>query len=266
MADRVRGAALFADISGFTPLTEALANELRPQRGAEVLTANLNRVFHALISELDRFGGNVIFFSGDAITCWLDGDDGARATACGLAMQRTMAGVAEVVTPAGARMPLAMKVAVAVGAARRFLVGDPAVQRIDVLAGRLIDDLAQAEHHANKGEVVLDASALESLRDRVALREQRHDDNGRTYGVVEALPETVPESAAPALAKPLADDVVQPWLLPAVYERLRSGHGEFLAELRPAYPVFLRFGGIDYDHDDDASEKLDGFIRHVQRV
>ena len=90
MPDRVRGAALFADISGFTALTEALANELGPQRGAEELTANLNRVFHALIAELERFGGHVIYFSGDAITCWLDGDDGARATACALAMQRTM--------------------------------------------------------------------------------------------------------------------------------------------------------------------------------
>jgi hypothetical protein len=35
MADRVRGAGLFADISGFTPLTEALATELGPHRGAE---------------------------------------------------------------------------------------------------------------------------------------------------------------------------------------------------------------------------------------
>src|SRR5450631_4615927 len=48
MPDRVRGAALFADISGFTPLTEALANELGPQRGAEEITAHLNRVYHAL--------------------------------------------------------------------------------------------------------------------------------------------------------------------------------------------------------------------------
>ncbi|MEP6655885.1 MAG: hypothetical protein ABJC33_01535 [Betaproteobacteria bacterium] len=81
LPDRVRGAALFADISGFTPLTETLAKELGPQRGAEELTAHLNRVFQALISELDRFGGLVVYFSGDAITCWIDGDDGARATA-----------------------------------------------------------------------------------------------------------------------------------------------------------------------------------------
>src|SRR5262245_54411913 len=76
MPDRVRGAALFADISGFTALTETLAKELGPQRGAEELTVHLNRVFHALIEEVERYGGHVIYFSGDAVTCWLDGDDG----------------------------------------------------------------------------------------------------------------------------------------------------------------------------------------------
>ena len=33
--DRVQGAALFADISGFTPLTELLVREFGSQRGAE---------------------------------------------------------------------------------------------------------------------------------------------------------------------------------------------------------------------------------------
>ena len=128
-----------------------MANELGAHRGAEVITANLNRVFHALIGELDRFGGRVIYFSGDAITCWLDGDDGARATACALAMQDTMARLDEVITPGGTRVQLALKVAVAVGAARRFVVGDPDVQLIDVLAGRLIHDLATAEHNGEQG-------------------------------------------------------------------------------------------------------------------
>ena len=56
LPDRVRGAALFADISGFTPLTEALANELGPHRGAEELTANLDRVFAVLGDELHARG------------------------------------------------------------------------------------------------------------------------------------------------------------------------------------------------------------------
>ena len=267
MPDRVRGAALFADISGFTPLTEALANELGPQRGAEELTANLNRVFHALIADLERFGGHVIYFSGDAITCWIDGDDGARATACALAMQKTMSELGEVVTPAGSRVRLAMKAAVAVGAARRFLVGDPGIQLIDVLAGRLIDALAMAEHLAARTEVVLDRSALESLGDRIEVREIRVDaESGREFGVVASM--TVPVDDAPLSIHddPLPEEVVRQWLLPAVYERLSTGRGEFLAELRPAYPLFVHFGGIDYDNDEDAIAKLDEFVRRAQQI
>ena len=232
----VHGAALFADISGFTPLTEALANELGSQRGAEVLTANLNRVFHALISELDRFGGHVIYFSGDAITCWIDGDDGARATACALAMQAAMAELHDVVTPAGTRVRLALKVGVAVGAAHRFVVGDPSIQLIDVLAGQLINDLAAAEFYAEKGEVVLDRSALEALGDRVAIRETRiAQADGRPYGVVDRLRVAVPDAPVDPLDRPLPVEVVEKWVLPAVFERIRTGRGEFLAELRPPF-------------------------------
>ena len=65
----------------------------------------------------------------------------AVATACAIAMQKTMAELGVVVTPAGGTVRLAMKAAVAVGAARRFLAGDPGIQLMDVLAGRMIDAL-----------------------------------------------------------------------------------------------------------------------------
>src|SRR4051812_12944211 len=116
----VRGAALFADISGFTPLTEALADELGSERASEVLTGHLNRVFHAVIAELHRFGGVVLYFSGDAITCWLDGDDGLRAAAVGFGMQEAMRREGEITTPGGLSLELGIKVAIAAGPARRF--------------------------------------------------------------------------------------------------------------------------------------------------
>ena len=266
LPDRVRGSALFADISGFTPLTEALADELGPERGAEELTANIGRVFHAVISELDAFDGNVIYFAGDAITCWIDGDDGTRACAAAAGMQQAIERTGLIVTPGGAEVRLAMKVAVAVGAARQFLVGDPDIQLIDVLAGRLMDDLAEAEHHAEKGEIVLDPSAIASLEGRVSLGDLRTDEvSGRSCAVLRGLLVDV-EPEPGHQPDPLPEDLVRPWLLPAVYERLRTGRGEFLAELRPAIPVFLRFSGIDYDNDDDAIHKLDEFVRAAQRV
>ncbi len=264
--DRVTGSALFADISGFTPLTEALAKELGPQRGAEELTASIGRVFHAVISALDAYDGNVIYFAGDAITCWIDGDDGTRACAAAAGMQEAIGRTGLIVTPGGSEVQLAMKVAIAVGAARRFVVGDPDLQLIDVLAGRLMDDLAEAEHHARKGEVVLDPSAVAALGDRAVLGDLRTDeDTGRTCAVLRGLVIDVEPEPGHQPA-PLPDDLVRPWLLPAVYERIRTGRGEFLAELRPAIPIFLRFGGIDYDNDDDAIHKLDEFVRAAQRV
>jgi len=268
MPDRVHGAALFADISGFTALTEALAKELGPQRGAEVLTAHLNRVFHALVEELDGHGGDVIYYSGDAVTCWIDGDDGVRAAACGLAMQATMNRLADIVTPGGTRVRLAMKIAVAVGHARRFVVGDPEIQLMDVLAGRLIDALAVAERHAGSGEVVLERSALESVGGRAEIRELRPDEaDGSLCGVVARMTQADDRPLNLRLDDiALHPDVAKAWLLPAVYERLATGRGEFLAELRPAFPVFLHFGGIDYDNDEGAIGKLDAFIRHVQRI
>ena len=267
MPDRVEGAAIFADISGFTPLTEALAIELGPERGSEELTANLNRVFHAVIAELHRFGGDVIYFSGDAITCWIDGDDGLRAVASALAMQDAMDRAGLIVTPAGAEIQLGMKVAVAVGEARRFLVGDPDLQLVDVLAGRLVDDLADTEHYAEKGEVVLDPSAMATTGGQVEIAECRTDEEtGRTFGVVARLAVPVPDAPLPPQRAALNEEVVEEWILPAVYERLKTGRGEFLAELRPAFPFFVRFGGIDYDDDDDAIAKLNEFVRHAQRI
>ena len=72
LPSRARGTVLFADISGFTPLTEALVRTLGPRRGAEELARQLNEVYDALITEVDRYGGSVIGFGGDAITCWFD--------------------------------------------------------------------------------------------------------------------------------------------------------------------------------------------------
>ena len=75
LPDRASGAAMFADVTGFTPLAEELSRAYGPRRGAEELTTLLNRVYEILIAQVERFGGSVVGLSGDAITCWInDGD------------------------------------------------------------------------------------------------------------------------------------------------------------------------------------------------
>jgi class 3 adenylate cyclase len=111
LPDPAHGAALFADISGFTPLTEQLVHDLGPQRGAEEITRHLNRVYDGLIDELHRYGGSVINFSGDAITCWFEGDSGFRATYCAFALKRALQQV-QTERLSSDEMAIAMKTAV----------------------------------------------------------------------------------------------------------------------------------------------------------
>jgi predicted ATPase/class 3 adenylate cyclase len=267
LPDRANGAVLFADISGFTPLTGALLKALGLKRGPEELTRQLNLVYDALITEVHRYGGSVIGFSGDAITCWFDGDDGRRATACGLSMQQAMAQFTAIETPTETTVSLGMKAAVAAGPVRRFLVGDPNIQNIDVLAGATLDRMAAAEQQAAKGEVVVTPEVVTGLGDLLEISEYRADAKTTLrLAVVSGLTQPVPPAPWPADGPELTDEQIRPWLLPPVFEQLKSGQGQFLAEIRPAVALFMRFGGLDYDGEDLAGPKLDFFIGWVQGV
>ena len=266
LSNRTAGAALFADISGFTPLTEALANELGPRRGAEELTHQLNRVYTALVNNVHLFQGCVIGFAGDAITCWFEHDRGIRAISCALAMQSDMARLGDIVTPGGRTVELAIKTAVATGDVRRFLIGDPQIQRLDILAGDTLAQMADAEHMAERGDVVITEPVLQANQGKLRIQETRTDEHGRLYGVVTDVISPITLPPWPRLARELSEEEMREWLLPPVYRNLKASEGSFLAELRPAATIFMYFDGIDYDGDDDAGEKLDRYIVWVQNI
>ncbi|MEO8613275.1 MAG: tetratricopeptide repeat protein, partial [Chloroflexota bacterium] len=252
----VIGAALFADISGFTQLTERLTQQLGARRGIEELTLKINQVYSALIDAVDSYWGTVINFAGDAITCWFDAEETdatARAVACALAMQTAMVAFDD----------LALKVTVTSGAARRFIVGDPTIQYIDTLASATIARLAVGEQLALKGEILLDDASVTTLGSALQIAERRIAESGENFAVLgtASLPLSPAEPGDPT---EIAPAIIKPWLLPAVYMREEGGFGAFLTELRPTVALFLRFDGIDYDEDEDAGEKLDAVIRQAQ--
>lgn len=261
------GAVLIADISGFTPLTEMLARTLGDRRGAEVLTDYLNQVYDGLIAELSAYGGVVIGFSGDAITCWFAGDEGLRAVAAALAMQGVMGRfghMGEGIAPAPVGM--AMKAALVRGPVRRFVVGDGGYLLLDVMAGRTLDKLSRVEHMARQGEVVVGEETAVSLTPHLIISQWRQDEeSGERVAIVTGLATMPPLSPWPPDLT-LTEEQIRPWVLPAVYRLLQTGQGVFLAELRQTAALFLRFGGIDYDHDEAAPQKLDSFIRQVEQI
>lgn len=268
------GAALFADISGFTSLTEALANVLGPRRGAEALTQQINAVYEALLDAVASNAGSVVGFAGDAVTCWFNdadmSNDGAcRAVACARAMQSAMDTFTALPHPAGGTLALYVKVAVATGPARRFLVGDPQAHLLDVLAGATIDRMAAAEHLAQAAEIVVDEATIAALGEQDVAVWRTDPQTGARFAVISrslAAPQSYSAQQPWVQSGDLSPQQLRPWLLPTVYNRLIAGQGEFLTELRPVVACFVRFGGLDYDADLEAPTKLNAYICWVQQV
>lgn len=269
---RANGTVLFVDISGFTPLTETLARQFGRSRGAELLTRTLNEVYQALIDRVDQHGGSVIGFAGDAITCWFDADDddavsaARRALHCAITVQQAMLRFAHFEVAPGAVAELAVKTALASGPVHRLLVGDPTIQVIDVLAGAALARMASAEHVAARGEIVADAATIDLLHGRSAVGVWRADETGQPVGVITRWPEIAADIKPDSATLPiLPESLIRPWLLPAVWLQLQQSGEQYLAELRPAAALFVRFGGIDFEHD-DAAARLDAYIRWVQQM
>jgi adenylate cyclase len=259
------GSVLFADISGFTHLTETLRELLGPRRGAEELTKYLDAVYTGLINEVEQDGGSVIGFAGDSITCWFDDAHGLaspRAAHCAFALQRSMSSVTVITLPNNTTINLALKVTVATGPIRRFTLGDPSVKYLDALVGTTVMRTSAAEHLAGKGDVLVDEATVNVLGDSLIVKEWRHGDQER-FAVAADF---IGEASAPALplihSQPNATQL-QPWINPIIFEREQAGQEFFLTEFRPCIAMFVRFIGIDYDSN-EAGEQLDTLVRQMQ--
>ena len=265
LPDRSYGAVIFADLSGYTKITEALSIQLGPQRGAEELTYRMEQIYTGLIAEIHNYRGSVIGISGDGITCWFDGDDGRRATSCAIAIQNNISQKVNISLPSDFPSTLGIKVAVIVGPVRRFLVGDPNIQLLEVIAGNELDRVALAEQLLNRGEIVVGVELLKKLGGLAQGVEWRLTPEEEYFAVITGLSQTTPPDPWPQIPQ-LDQDIARKWVFTSVYERIKEGEFSFLPELRQVVPLFLKFSGIDYDRDENAGQKLDIFIQRVQSI
>ena len=67
-----KGTTMFIDISGFTPLTEALMQH--GTEGAEILSEILDAIFTPLVAQVSAQGGIIPHFAGDAFTAIFQGE------------------------------------------------------------------------------------------------------------------------------------------------------------------------------------------------
>lgn len=255
LPSRSSGAVLFVDVAAFTAMTARLTARLGPQRGAEALTALLDAIYTAMVAEIHAYGGSVISFAGDAITCFFAADDdGARALTCGL---RLHSAAGSVRAPAGVG-PVALKVAVCVGDVRRLSCGAAELQLFDVMIGAPLGSAAAIERGLAAGETGVDLAVAAALGPRLTVLARRStgEVSFALVGGLASPPAPRPWPALPALSS----ERTRPWLLRHVREHMSIERGEFLGELRLCTIVFGRLGAAG----DDAA--MDAAISRVQRV
>jgi class 3 adenylate cyclase/tetratricopeptide (TPR) repeat protein len=229
---------LFADVVGFTPMSEALAQA--GNYGTEELTRILNGWFGSMSDRISHHGGSVAEFGGDALTAVFGYDRRTRratvrrAVQCALDMQAATASFKAVATRAGT-FGLAMKAGLAAGPLLLAIVGEPSIRLEYVLAGRALNLAAAAEHHARSGEVVVDGKLLEDgLSIEVVERRGPFCVVGglhRRASSVRSVPrEDMDEGVASRLV---------PFLHPAIADRLRSGRHDLVNEHRKVTVAFV---------------------------
>ena len=242
------GVVLFADVSGFTNLSEALGAQ--GSAGTEELMRILNRYFQAMITVLAAHGGAVIKFSGDALTAFFATTDEPlahtvrRGYQAAEAMQHAMPQFAQVTTSVGI-VALTMKVALGAGTVYLFRVGGVFERWEYLIAGEPLHQVAEAEHGAPPGSIQLSPAA----------QQLRHP-----------LP-IPPRPLAARILPPTIDDElvarIRGYIPAAVRAWLDSDLGHWIDGLRTMSVVFVGIGGLAYEAP-QALPQVDTFLRAVQ--
>ncbi len=262
---RREGCVLFADLAGFTALTENLAKI--GKEGAEELTRILNDFFAAMIRIAHEEGGDVLRFGGDAMTLFFpEGEEGGLRAA--VRMQREAVRFGSIATRGGT-YSLGMKIGASVGTVLFGTVGDAETGRDYFAAGAALDEAAEAEHHAVRGQIALAPSCLSRLpsgwrglrrlADGFALLAPGKAGSGKpTRGHHPS------RFAAKSSRPPRA--VLEAFLPPFIAAKVRLVDGLSAAEHRRTSVLFLAFRGLDYEGDGEASRKVDDVYRELART
>ena len=245
-------ALLFADISGFTALTERLASQ--GPGGMEQLTQILNAYFGQMIATITGHGGDIIKFAGDAmLAVWPAIDDveladcQRAALQCGLAVHSALRSFQ---APDGTK--LALKIAVSAGSLRSYHIGGNLGRKEFTVTGPALTLAGDAGGACPPDSLVCHKSAWELVsEDFIAEELDEH-----AMLVTEARSAAL-FSAAESL--PEYDELLtelKPYIPGAVHNRLSTGQGAWLGELRRVSVLFINLPDMRIDTSTEIAQKV----------
>jgi class 3 adenylate cyclase/tetratricopeptide (TPR) repeat protein len=226
----IDGSIVFADISGFTKLSERL-DRIGPE-GAERVTEVIGNAFNRLLSPAYAYDGTLVKFGGDALLLFYRGaDHELRAASAALEMRQALRATGPIDTPAG-KVILRMSQGVHTGAFHFFLVGSSF--RELVVAGRASTHVHHVEGAANSGQIIVSDATARAVPDK---------NLGPVRGPGRLLRGSL--LPLPGLTQEAYDveHDLSPFVPSALRELIRRG--AVVSEHRPVANAFIRFSGVD---------------------
>eukprot|EP00928_Gymnodinium_smaydae_P024615 TRINITY_DN1986_c0_g1_i1.p1 TRINITY_DN1986_c0_g1~~TRINITY_DN1986_c0_g1_i1.p1 ORF type:complete len:2362 (-),score=606.06 TRINITY_DN1986_c0_g1_i1:70-7155(-) len=290
------GCVVFSDASGFTKLTETLAQKAD---GAEVLSKCLNKFFTPLIDIIEAYRGDVIKFSGDALSILFEATDdytlsespcgspeAPRKTPLQLACLRASACCLEIhkrlhnfdTGEGGVR--LALHIGVGAGDITMLQVGGEQDRYEYVITGAPLEQISIAEPLASSGETVLSPQTWMEVEQFVI--EGAPLDTGppgfHRLCALDTLQHTYPTIKQAALdctrvesarMKQLDDRALlrlsDRFIPRCVIKHLHSGNYTSINEIRSVTIVFVQIGGVDVGTE-AGSRKAQDLMLGMQRA
>jgi len=233
----LEGTLVMADISGFTRMSEKLAEI--GKEGAEWLTNTINLYFESMLGSARRYGGSNLKFGGDALLLSFTGPKHAeRAVRAALSMQSANRRFAAVRLDKE-RIRLKMSIGVHSGRFWSATAGLPGQRMQHFVLGSDTGRVALAEGVAEAGEVVVTPETFALLGPaRAAEKDGLH----RVFGLGGAVP------ASQTVDQPVLEDSSVLWYLPPpVAAALQSPEQtDFAAgEHRKISVIFLHVTGVE---------------------
>ncbi len=166
LSGQFHAVGMFADMSGFSAMTDELMTH--GQHGAEVLAVVLRKAFGPMIQSVYEQGGFVATQAGDAFTALFPYTENPRQAAhqaltAAVEIQQHIQSQARPITPYG-EFAIAVKVGLAIGEVQwGILESQDQQQAVCYFKGSAIDDSANAEHFAQREQVIFSPSFFEAV-------------------------------------------------------------------------------------------------------
>jgi class 3 adenylate cyclase len=239
-----RGPLLFADISGFTDLTEQLAR--KGPGGTEELTSILNTYFGRLLDLISDHGGDTLKMAGDGLLVAWEAEDPERvreavirSIQCAQEIQRDSSSASP-----GAR--LSVRIGVGFGETHIFYVGGLFNRWELIPVGGPLRQMGIAQSRAKPGEIVVSADCWTALGEG---SEGDPLDSGMVR--IRKLWATLPPRGLPnTSSSSVARDRIEKYVPAAVRYVLHEGGESWLGELRPLTILFVNLPQISETRPD----------------